>query len=123
MSDPLCFGRFKLLCFHALKVPLSAERLDAVLKGHRGEVAAVILEPLVQGAGGMRMHSPEELRRIARVARRRDVLLIADEVMTGGGRTGPLWAHHAADIAPQLVCVAKALAGGVLPLAATLVAA
>jgi adenosylmethionine-8-amino-7-oxononanoate aminotransferase len=121
--DPVFFGRFEPLLLQAEIVPLSAERLDEVLKRRADEVAAVIVEPLVQGAGGMRMHSPEELHRIARVARMREVLLIADEVMTGGGRTGPLWAHQAAEIAPQLVCVAKTLAGGVLPLAATLVTA
>jgi adenosylmethionine-8-amino-7-oxononanoate aminotransferase len=83
-------------------------------------VAAVIVEPLVQGAGGMRMHSPAELRQLYQVARSHGVLFIADEVMTGGGRTGPLWAHQAAGIAPDLICTAKTLAGGVLPLAATL---
>jgi adenosylmethionine-8-amino-7-oxononanoate aminotransferase len=85
-------------------------------------VAAVILEPLVQGAGGMRMHTPEDLRSIFQVAKRHDVLFIADEVMTGGGRLGTLWAHQTAGIAPDLVCAAKTLAGGVLSLAATLAA-
>jgi adenosylmethionine-8-amino-7-oxononanoate aminotransferase len=60
---------------------------------------------------------------MASILREHHVLLIADEVMTGGGRTGPLWAHHAAGISPDLICVAKTLAGGVLPLAATLVSA
>jgi adenosylmethionine-8-amino-7-oxononanoate aminotransferase len=106
--------------FRALKVPVSAERLDAALKMHRGEVAAVILEPLVQGAGGMQMHSPEELRDIGRVTREHGVYFIADEVMTGCGRTGSLWAHERAGIAPDLICTAKTLAGGLLSLAATL---
>src|SRR5262249_23863280 len=101
---------------------LSADRLDDLLAKRRGEVAAVIVEPLVQGAGGMRMHTPEELRALFDAARRHDVLFIADEVMTGGGRTGTLWAHTAAGIAPDLVCAGKTLAGGVLPLAATLAA-
>jgi adenosylmethionine-8-amino-7-oxononanoate aminotransferase len=80
----------------------------------------VILEPLVQGAGGMRMHSPAELRDIAAVAREHGVFFIADEVMTGCGRTGSLWAFEQAGVAPDLICTAKTLAGGLLPLAATL---
>jgi adenosylmethionine-8-amino-7-oxononanoate aminotransferase len=120
--DPVFFGRFAPLLFRAERVPLSAERLDDVLGRRRGTVAAVIVEPLVQGAGGMRMHSPEELRALFEVTRRHDVLFIADEVMTGGGRTGTLWAHEASGIAPDLICAGKTLAGGVLPLAATLAA-
>ena len=68
------------------------------------------------------MHTPAELAALAAVAQRHDVLLIADEVMTGGGRTGRLWAHQAARVVPDLICAAKTLAGGLLPLAATLVA-
>jgi adenosylmethionine-8-amino-7-oxononanoate aminotransferase len=68
------------------------------------------------------MHTPAALRAIAEVAGRHGVLFIADEVMTGGGRTGWLWAHQAADIAPDLICAAKTLAGGILPLAVTLIA-
>jgi adenosylmethionine-8-amino-7-oxononanoate aminotransferase len=82
----------------------------------------VIVEPLVQGAGGMRMHAPELLGELGVIAHQHDVLLIADEVMTGGGRTGTLWAHQQAGVIPDLICAAKTLAGGVLPLAATLVA-
>ena len=98
--DPVFFGRFEPLLFQADIVPLRSERLDEHLRAARGEVAAVIVEPLVQGAGGMRMHSPETLRRLFEVAQRHGVLFIADEVMTGGGRTGTLWAHQAAGIAP-----------------------
>jgi adenosylmethionine-8-amino-7-oxononanoate aminotransferase len=119
--DPVFFGRFEPLLFRAEIVPLSADRLDEALTRRKGEVAAVIVEPLVQGAGGMRMHSPAELARLATVARAHKVLLIADEVMTGGRRTGTLWAHESAGITPDLICAAKTLAGGVLPLAATLV--
>jgi adenosylmethionine-8-amino-7-oxononanoate aminotransferase len=119
--DPVFFGRFEPLLFRTEIVALSPERLEEVLARRSGEVAAVIVEPLVQGAGGMRMHTPQVLRALADVTRRHDVLFIADEVMTGGGRTGSLWAHQAAGIAPDLVCAAKTLAGGVLPLAATLV--
>jgi adenosylmethionine-8-amino-7-oxononanoate aminotransferase len=70
----------------------------------------------------MRMHTPETLRQIVEVTRRHGVLFIADEVMTGGGRTGTLWAHQAAGVVPDLLCTAKPLTGGVLPLAATLAA-
>jgi adenosylmethionine-8-amino-7-oxononanoate aminotransferase len=120
--DPVFFGRFEPLLFQAEIVPLSAAYLDDVLKNLKGKVASVILEPLVQGAGGMRMHSPALLKDIAEVARKHDVLFIADEVMTGGGRTGTLWAHQTAGIAPDLICAGKTLAGGILPLAGTLAA-
>src|SRR5205085_10995215 len=72
--DPLFFGRFEPLLFRTERVPLSAERLDETLSKRRGEVAAVIVEPLVQGAGGMQMHTPAELRAVFKVARRHDVL-------------------------------------------------
>src|SRR5262249_39616197 len=114
--DPVFFGRFEPLLFRTFRVPVAADRLADVLNRHRGEVAAVILEPLVQGAGGMRMHPPGELRAIAEVAREHGVFFIVDEVMTGGGRTGSLWAHQQAGIAPDLICAAKTLTGGVLPL-------
>jgi adenosylmethionine---8-amino-7-oxononanoate aminotransferase len=119
--DQLFFGRFEPLLFRAVQVPVDANRLDDALQAHPGEVAAVIIEPLVQGAGGMRMHSPGELAAIAEVCRRHDVLLIADEVMTGFGRTGSLFAFQQARVIPDLVCVAKGITGGVLPLSATLV--
>jgi adenosylmethionine---8-amino-7-oxononanoate aminotransferase len=119
--DHVFFGRFEPLLFETSIVPLCPERLDEELTRHPGKVAAVIVEPLVQGAGGMRMHTPEQLRELFDVARRHGVLFIADEVMTCG-RTGTLWAHQAAGIAPDLICAGKTLAGGVLPLAATLVA-
>jgi adenosylmethionine-8-amino-7-oxononanoate aminotransferase len=120
--DPLFFGRFEPLLFGADILPLAADRLDDFLKQHRAEVAGVIIEPLVQGAGGMRMHSADELRALFEVTKKHDVLFIADEVMTGGGRLGCLWAHQAAGIAPDIVCAAKTLAGGILSLAATLAA-
>jgi adenosylmethionine-8-amino-7-oxononanoate aminotransferase len=120
--DPLFFGRFEPLLFRTLRVPVSPDALAAALAQHRGEVAAVIVEPLVQGAGGMRMHAPSELRDLFRVAREHGVIFVADEVMTGCGRTGSLWAFEQAGIAPDLICTAKTLAGGMLPLAATLAA-
>jgi adenosylmethionine-8-amino-7-oxononanoate aminotransferase len=118
--DPVFFGRFEPLLFQTDIVPLSPERLDETLSRRREQTAAVIVEPLVQGAGGMRMHSPEVLRQLFEVAKNHHVLFIADEVMTGGGRTGWLWAHQSAGVAPDLICAAKTLAGGLLPLAATL---
>jgi adenosylmethionine-8-amino-7-oxononanoate aminotransferase len=122
--DPVFFGRFEPLLFQAEIIPLAAERLDEVLTRRKREVAAVIVEPLVQGAGGMRMHSATTLRDIDYVAtQKHEVLLIVDEVMTGGGRTGELWAHQSARIYPDILCAAKTLAGGILPLAATLVSA
>jgi adenosylmethionine-8-amino-7-oxononanoate aminotransferase len=117
--DPLFFGRFEPLLFRAERIPVEPKRLDELLSRRAGEVAAVIVEPLVQGAGGMRMHSADTLRDLFAVARRHGVFLIADEVMTAG-RTGTFWAHTQASIAPDLICAAKTLAGGVLPLAATI---
>jgi len=120
--DPLFFAKFDPLLFRTLRVPVSAARLAEVLDQHPAQVAAIILEPLVQGAGGMRMHSPKELKAIFDMCRERGVYFIADEVMTGGGRTGTFWAHTQAGIAPDFICAAKTLAGGILPLAATLIA-
>jgi adenosylmethionine-8-amino-7-oxononanoate aminotransferase len=117
--DPLFFGRFEPLLFQAEHIPVVPERLDELLARRSGEVAAVVIEPLVQGAGGMRMHSASTLRELFAVARRHGVFFIADEVMTAG-RTGSFWAHTQAGIAPDLICAAKTLAGGVLPLATTI---
>lgn len=117
--DPLFFGRFEPLLFQAERIPVDPNRLHEVLSRRRSEVAAVIIEPLVQGAGGMLMHTPEVLRELHEVCERHGVLFIADEVMTAG-RTGTWWAHSQAGIVPDLICCAKTLAGGVLPLAATL---
>ncbi len=93
-----------------------AERLDAV--GH--EVAAFILEPLVQGAGGMLMSEPAFLAGVRELCDAHEVLLIADEVMTGFGRTGRPFACDHAEVTPDLMCVSKGITGGVLPLSATL---
>ena len=85
-----------------------------------GELAALIVEPLVLGAGGMLMYPPEVLARMRAVCDRHGVLLIADEVMTGWGRTGRTWACDHAGIAPDILCTSKGLTGGAIPLAATL---
>lgn len=85
-----------------------------------GDVAALLIEPLVLGAGGMRMYAPHVLQALAEIAARHGVLVIADEVMTGWGRTGTLFACEQAGITPDILCTSKGLTGGSLPLAATL---
>jgi adenosylmethionine-8-amino-7-oxononanoate aminotransferase len=97
-----------------------AEALSAALEELGPRAAGVIVEPLVQGAAGMRMHSAEFLRAARELCTRHGVPLIADEVLTGFGRTGALFACQRAGIAPDLLCLGKALTGGTLPLAATL---
>jgi adenosylmethionine-8-amino-7-oxononanoate aminotransferase len=89
------------------------------LTRHAKRIAAVLIEPLVQGAGGMRMHSPEILGRIAGAARAADTLVICDEIFTGFGRTGTMFACEQAGIVPDILTLSKALTGGTLPLAAT----
>jgi adenosylmethionine-8-amino-7-oxononanoate aminotransferase len=93
---------------------------ERTLETHGASLAAVIVEPLVQGAAGMWVHPPEYLRALHALARRHGALFIADEVATGFGRTGRMFACEHAGIAPDLMCLAKGLTGGYLPLAATL---
>jgi len=95
------------------------ETFEGFLGRHAAECAAVIIEPLVQGAGGMKMHAPETLARIHQSAKRHDLLFIADEIMTGFGRTGAMFACNQADIAPDIMTLSKALTGGTMALAAT----
>ena len=94
------------------------DALEAACK--KGDVAAVLVEPLILGAGGMLIYNPAALTEMARICREHGVLLIADEVMTGWGRTGTLFACEQAGVAPDILCTAKGLTGGALPLAATL---
>ncbi|WP_342151637.1 adenosylmethionine--8-amino-7-oxononanoate transaminase [Methylorubrum sp. SB2] len=104
------------------ELPRDAERtaaLDATLARHRHELAAVIVEPLVQGAGGMLTHPPAVLATVARLARRHGLLLIADEIFTGFARTGSLFACEQAEVVPDILCLSKALTGGTMALAAT----
>ena len=95
------------------------ERFARLLESQRSQTAAVLLEPLVQAAGGMKFHTPGILRRIAETCRKHDVLLILDEIATGFGRTGSLFACEQADVTPDIVTLSKALTGGTSPLAAT----
>ena len=116
--------------FHSLYEPLlfqvdrvepgDARALERQLREHGGEVAAVIMEPLVQGAAGMLMHPPGYLRAVRDLCDRHGVLLILDEVATGFGRTGKMFACEHEGVAPDLMCLAKGITGGYLPLAATL---
>ncbi len=90
-----------------------------LLDTHKEEIAAIIIEPLVQCAGGMKMHDPEVLKTVADAARDAGVLLICDEIAVNFGRTGTLFAHMQADVAPDIICLGKALTGGAINLAAT----
>ncbi|HXR31838.1 MAG TPA: adenosylmethionine--8-amino-7-oxononanoate transaminase [Solirubrobacterales bacterium] len=100
--------------------PGDAADLERVLAVHEEEIAAVIVEPLVQGAAGMLIHPPGYLRAVRELCDAFGVLLICDEVATGFGRTGTMFACEHEDVAPDLLCLAKGLTGGYLPLAATL---
>ena len=94
-----------------------------LLQAHRSEIAAVIIEPLVQSAGGMKFHEPDVLRFLRQACDEADCLLILDEIMTGFGRVGPLFACAEAAIVPDIITLSKALTGGTLPLAATVATA
>ena len=107
---------------HVIDLPrdaASAAALDAFLADHAQELAGIIVEPLVQGAGGMLFHESEVLRRLRVAADRHDLLLIFDEIFTGFGRTGTMFAFEQAGVRPDIITLGKGLTGGTLPLAAT----
>ena len=98
----------------------SLDKIDSLLKKCVGEIAAVIVEPLVQGAGGIIVHPEGFLKKVRELTTERDVLLIVDEVATGFGRTGRMFACEHEDVEPDIMCLGKGITGGYLPLAATL---
>jgi adenosylmethionine-8-amino-7-oxononanoate aminotransferase len=118
---------FAPLLFEVIRAPQPdaswdgvVEHIERELRTSGDSIAGVVVEPLIQGASGMRMHPPEVLRRIREATRDVDTFLIADEVFTGYGRTGAMWACELAGVVPDLMCVAKGFTAGVLPMAATL---
>ena len=104
------------------EVPDTAEKrgeLERFLAERRQDIAAVIIEPMIQGAGGMKFHDPGVLSDLQMLCDRHDLLLIFDEIFTGFGRTGTLFACEQAGVVPDIICLSKALTGGTMPLAAT----
>lgn len=120
---PLLFDAVRIPCPDRADATVEAQllaRAEAIFREHGPSLAAFVFEPLVQGAAGMRLHSPAFLRGLTTLAREQGALLVADEVATGFGRTGTMFAIEQAGIRPDFLCVAKGLTGGYLPLAATL---
>ncbi|NQV23450.1 MAG: adenosylmethionine--8-amino-7-oxononanoate transaminase [Rhodopirellula sp.] len=112
-----------LLEQYSHQIPQTREEhaaFETFLHERKSEIAGVIIEPLIQGAGGMKFHPPESVAKIHDTCRRCNVLLIADEIATGFGRTGTMFACEQADVVPDLLCVGKALTGGTLSFAATI---
>jgi adenosylmethionine---8-amino-7-oxononanoate aminotransferase len=114
-------------CFHlpspgdpAVPLDRAIAALAELFEREAHGIACLVVEPIVQGAAGMWIHDPAYLRAARELCTRHDVLLVADEVFTGYGRTGPMWACERAGIAPDLLCTAKGFSGGMLPMAATL---
>jgi adenosylmethionine---8-amino-7-oxononanoate aminotransferase len=126
----MCFLVQRVQSAYCLRCPVGKRRsecsidclasLSRMLESNSGEIAAVIVEPLLQGAGGMIVHPVEFLQGIRKLCTEHDVLLIADEVLTGFGRCGKMFACDLAGVAPDLMCLSKGITGGFLPLGATL---
>ncbi len=117
--DPF-FTSFAPFLFEVRRCPADGPAIVAALDELGERAAGVILEPRVQGAAGMLMHGPEVLRAVRDACTERGLYFIADEVMTGFGRTGELFACQTADVSPDLMCLAKGLTGGLLPMSVTL---
>ena len=118
---------YELLLFDVVRLPFPAPGREQetlkVLEAAAPGAAALIVEPLILGSGGMLIYSPDILREMAAICRKHGTLFIADECMTGFGRTGSLFACEQAGVAPDIMCLAKGLSGGVIPLAVTLATA
>jgi len=117
-ADSPFTAAFDALRLPVLRVP-DANGLQQLLSAKKDEIAAMIVEPLIQGAGGMRVYAADELKRFHQLCAANEVLFIADEVFTGLGRTGRMFACEHAGITPDLMCLSKGLTGGFLPLAVT----
>jgi adenosylmethionine-8-amino-7-oxononanoate aminotransferase len=130
LFKPLLFPTYRAPSHYCYRCPLGLERstcqidclaeLVRILEAHHREIAAVVVEPLVQGAAGMITAPEGYLRGVRDATRRSDVLLIADEVAVGFGRTGTMFACEQEKVCPDFLCLAKGLSGGYLPIAATL---
>jgi len=131
--EPLLFETVKLPAPHCYRCPLGLDRgrcsmdcaaaAEEILDRHEGRIAALVMEPLVQGAAGIVVHPPGFLRRMREAAVKRGILFIADEVAVGFGRTGTMFACEQEGVSPDLMAAAKGITGGYLPLAATLATA
>jgi adenosylmethionine---8-amino-7-oxononanoate aminotransferase len=120
------FSVFGPLLFDVVRPPVTddwqelVEHIERLAHTFTDELAGIVVEPALQGAGGMRLMPPEALRRLRAIATEHDTFLIADEVFTGYGRTGTMWGCDQAGVAPDLLCTAKGFTAGVTPMAATL---
>lgn len=120
VGAPYCYRCFLNKTYPDCRLACAGE-VEAILSEHHAEIAAVVIEPIIQGAAGMLMWPSGYLKQIRDLCSRYHVLLIADEVFTGFGRTGTMFACEHEDVTPDLMAIAKGLTGGYLPLAATLV--
>jgi len=111
---------YKPLLFKSIKVKPNAKAIETAMKKHHQEVAAIIMEPLIQGAAGMLLLPKDLLKKVRQLCNKYNILMIVDEVATGFGRTGQMFACEHEKVSPDIMCLAKGITGGYLPLAATL---